>query len=174
MTRSHYENTVHNASLHGIAIRETLLEKKFHRQVLPRNEHNCMTFAEHRVPDEFQILILLHVRDSLDMKYGSLASALGEIFCGHKGRLNEGWWRDRSDVDSVSRQLEASSVGYLVSRRAGLPVEMTVFFPDWAFQDTDVPPLMISNVFQSAQYVTEMTVGLWNKPRRSGSTESTG
>ncbi len=62
------------------------------------------------------------LHDKLDepSRYGVLLHELAHIYLGHLGGDKDGWWRSRGDLARRAMEVEAESVAYIVSRRAGL------------------------------------------------------
>jgi Zn-dependent peptidase ImmA (M78 family) len=62
------------------------------------------------------------IHEGLDKpsQYGVLCHELAHIYLGHLGSDSDHWWPSRKQLDSQTEEIEAESVAYLVTERAGL------------------------------------------------------
>jgi hypothetical protein len=69
---------------------------------------------------EMKMRIGLHEELDEPSRYGVLLHELAHVYLGHLGGDMDGWWPCRGNLARQAKEVEAESVAYIVSRRAGL------------------------------------------------------
>jgi hypothetical protein len=163
-----YDRTVHNARLHGIAVRDSLLAHQHAGSAMKLNASLRKQHAALKVDPAMRYLVLINKGYSLEDKYSSLAHELAHIFCGHVGTDAElDWWQPRGVAEKNAVEIEAESVAYLVCQRRALEACSDKYLAGY---DTDeaqeLPFFGLNAIFTATFYIEDMGASAWEKPKK--------
>ena len=116
------------------------------------------------------------LRDELDepSEYGVLLHELAHIYLGHLGGDKDGWWPSRGDLARRAMEVEAESVAYIVSRRAGLTGASPRYVSRYLDSDATLRTIsldLIAKVAGRLQGMGTSTLGKRRLRQRSGGTK---
>jgi len=164
--REVYDKILHNCRLHGIAVREAVLEHPYAGNATPLTYNIRKKFENLNLDAQMKYLILLEKDGMLEDRYSSLSHELGHIFCGHLGIDGSAWWHDRQGIGQTQAEIEAESVAFLVTKRKGLVANSEKFLSGYARQDREIPVVGLSAVLNATHYIEEMGKSRWKMPKR--------
>jgi hypothetical protein len=166
LPREVYDRTLHNCTLHGIAVRE----------IPPQNDRIpaavSLTYDLRRQHEHLELdahmnyLIRVDADQSLESRYADLTRQVGHIFCGHLGIDHQAWWPDRNAAAQHEAAIEAESVAFLVCRRKGLISRAKKLLAADTLDANHIPPISLHAVFQATAYIEEMARTRWKQPRK--------
>jgi hypothetical protein len=161
-----YATTLHNATIHGIAVNETTVDKEeidSVNRITPalRKKYNALN-----LPKDTSYLIFIDKTLPPESRYASLAHELGHIFCSHLGIDRHAWWPERQDLSIRGEEIEAAAVAYLVSRRSGLTAHAEEYLLRFSGPHLEIPPISMNAVTQAAGYIEDMGKHRWKAPKK--------
>jgi hypothetical protein len=109
------------------------------------------------------------LHDELDepSRYGVLLHELAHIYLGHLGGDADGWWPSRSNLGRRAMEVEAESVAYIVSRRAGLKGASPHYVSRYLDGDATLQAISLDLIAKVAGRLDEMgtsTLGKRSRP----------
>lgn len=110
------------------------------------------------------------VHEELDSpsRYGVLCHELAHIYLGHLGGDKDGWWPSRGDLKHRAMEIEAESVAYVVSRRAGLSGASSQYVSRYLDKDDALDCVSIDLIAKVAGRLEEMAKRKQANRRRGG------
>ncbi len=105
-------------------------------------------------PLRYQIELAQNVSD--ESRYTSLVHELAHLYCGHLGTPNSKWWPDRRGLPYDTREFEAESVAYMVSKRFGLDCPSEQYLAGYVKSGGDVPAISLECVMKAAGLIESM------------------
>lgn len=164
--RETHADTVFNAGLHGIAVRESDRSQRPGPGTRPLTYESRLRYARLALGEGDKYLVVLDESLAAEEKYAALACQLAHVFCGHLGIDVRAWWPDRSGIDRVRAEIEAESAAFLACRRSGLVDASKNLLLDYRYRDREVPAFSLTAVFQAFSYIEEMGRSRWKGPRK--------
>lgn len=160
-----FENTIHNSTVHGIEVREIVLQHYHGGSAVRLSGAARRNFSDLNLNHSSEYLILLDKNDVLEDKYAVLVHELGHIFCGHLGHTSQDWWSNRIGHDKVFVETEAESVSFLVCRRKGLISNSEKYLSGYLNKSNqEVPPVSLQTILKVTTYIEEMSQHKWDTP----------
>ncbi len=117
---------------------------------------------KHRTPP---FHLLLNLKHDEAQQLGTLAHELAHVFCGHLGACEDGFWPERSYVETTTRELEAEAVAYLITDRLNLDIGSVHYLAGYLSDDKPLPNYSLDNVLKAAGKIEEMLRGTFRTRR---------
>lgn len=167
LTEDVLERTVHNCAVHGILVREIVLDDRAPQSAIQLSDDIRSHYEALKAEARMNYLILLNSEHSLNDRYAALVYELGRIFCGHNGAEGKAWWPDRRDIDPAVKEIEVDTVAFLACRRKGLVQNAARYLTGYRSNDLELPLPGFSGVLQATHYIENMARSRWKKPRKT-------
>jgi hypothetical protein len=164
-----YANTLHNATLHGICVYETILNAGDTHTASRITPALRKKYRDLELKKDISYLILIDKTQTLENRYASLAYELGHIFCSHLGIDRHAWWPERDGLNINGEEIEAESVAYLVCRRRSLQASTENFLINSSGTQPEMPLFSINAVIQAVGYIEDMGKHRWKGPKKGRS-----
>ena len=164
--RDIFDKTLHNCSIHGIAVREADPAHTDAGRAIPLTYNVREQFRHLDLESGMKYLVLLEKGRALETKYASLACELGHIFCGHLGIDEKAWWQDRGGIPPALAEIEAESVAFLVCRRKGIVKKAEKYLAAYGREDKEMPVFGLNGVLSSVHYIEAMGKSRWKRPKK--------
>jgi hypothetical protein len=114
----------------------------------------------------------LHSELDEPSRYGVLLHELAHIYLGHLGGDKDRWWPSRGDLALRATEVEAETVAYIVSRRAGLKGTSPHYVSRYLHGDATLQAVSLDLIARAAGRLEEMGTGILGKRRPGRSSRS--
>ena len=111
--------------------------------------------------------VILNLKHSPAQQLGTLAHELGHVFCGHLGKMELGFWPDRSPLEKKAEEFEAEAVAYLVTDRMALDIASEAYLSGYLKDDQPLPNYSLDAVLKAAGKVEEMVAGRFHLKQKA-------
>ena len=113
-----------------------------------------------RLNDQIDPLyIALNSKHTEAQQLGTLAHELGHVFCGHIGKLDNGFWPSRTNLTIHVREFEAEAVAYLVTDRFNLDIGSVQYLADYLKDGEALPNYSLDAILKAVGKIEEMMRG---------------
>ena len=89
-------------------------------------------------------------------KYSTFVHELAHIFCGHLGRQEKRWWKDRSILSKDVKEIEAESISFLVCKRLGLKTTSEAYLSSYINNHNNMPTISLDTILTVSGYIEQM------------------
>ncbi|MGD2097878.1 MAG: hypothetical protein PVG35_09875 [Desulfobacterales bacterium] len=163
-----YDNTIHNCTLHGIAVHEVGEVDRRNDTAVRMTPSVRKKYAQLNLVKDAGYLIMLNPADRTETRFAKLALELGHIFCGHLGIDKNAWWFERHHLSATQEELEAESVAFLICRRKGPAGVAKTFLRQYQLTDQQLPVISFNTILQAVNYIESMGRSRWREPKKQG------